>query len=307
MEHDATEQLHPDDNRRCFLKLMTLAAVSVTLPVFPSFAQWSSAKMRSRMRLGLVTYQWGRDWDLPTLISNCEKTGVLGVELRTQHDHGVEPTLTPSQRKEVKKRFADSPVVLLGYGANDAYHSPNPAILQKNIGNTKNLLHLSHDIGGSGVKVKPNAFPEGVSRARTIEQIGNSLLHLGRYAADLGQQVRLEVHGHETQELPNIKAIMDVADHPNVKVCWNSNEQDLEGAGLVHNFNLVKDRLGDTVHVRELNIGTYPYQKLMNLLVEVNYNGWVLLECRTEPSDRIAAMIEQRQLFERMLINPNQK
>lgn len=126
------------------------------------------------MRLGLVTYQWGRDWDVPTLIDKCEKTGVLGVELRTQHKHGVEPTLSPAQREEVRKRFADSTVVVLGYGANDEYHSPNPAILQKNIGNTKNLLHLSHDIGGSGVKVKPSAFPEGVSRERTIEQIGNS-------------------------------------------------------------------------------------------------------------------------------------
>ena len=38
---------------------------------------------KSEMKLGLVTYLWGRDWDLPTLIANCEKTGFLGVELRT--------------------------------------------------------------------------------------------------------------------------------------------------------------------------------------------------------------------------------
>ena len=45
------------------------------------------------MQLGLVTYQWGADWDLPTLIKNCEKTGFRGVELRTTHKHGVEPSL----------------------------------------------------------------------------------------------------------------------------------------------------------------------------------------------------------------------
>ena len=27
------------------------------------------------MQLGLVTYMWGADWDLPTLIKNCEATG----------------------------------------------------------------------------------------------------------------------------------------------------------------------------------------------------------------------------------------
>ncbi len=37
------------------------------------------------MKFGLVTYQWGKDWDLPTLISNCEKCGYEAVELRTQH------------------------------------------------------------------------------------------------------------------------------------------------------------------------------------------------------------------------------
>ena len=28
------------------------------------------------MRFSLVTYMWGADWDLPTLIANCEAAGV---------------------------------------------------------------------------------------------------------------------------------------------------------------------------------------------------------------------------------------
>ena len=42
------------------------------------------------MKLGLVTYQWAKNWDLPTFIANCEKTGLLGVELHVDHAHGVE-------------------------------------------------------------------------------------------------------------------------------------------------------------------------------------------------------------------------
>ncbi len=49
---------------------------------------------KSKMKFGLVTYMWGYDWDLPTLITNCEKTGLLGVELRTQHAHKVEINLS---------------------------------------------------------------------------------------------------------------------------------------------------------------------------------------------------------------------
>lgn len=46
------------------------------------------------MQLGLVTYMWGADWDLPTVIKNCQLTGFKGVELRSGHKHGVEPTLS---------------------------------------------------------------------------------------------------------------------------------------------------------------------------------------------------------------------
>ncbi len=253
-----------------------------------------------KMKFGLVTYLWAKDWDLPTLIANCEKTGVLGVELRTEHAHGVESSLNAQQRKEVRKRFEDSPVTLVGLGTNFAFHHVEPAALKKDIEEAKEYIKLSNDVGGSGVKVKPNDLPKNVPPEKTIEQIGKSLNELGRFAADYGQQIRLEVHG-SCSPLPTIKQIMDVADHPNVKVCWNCNPEDLTGEGLVNNFNLVKNRFGDTVHVRELNINDYPYQELMNLLVAMDYSGWILLEARTNPDDRVKALAEQRQIWEEMV------
>ncbi len=257
-------------------------------------------------RLGLVTYLWGKDWDLPTLIANCEKTGFLGVELRTRHKHGVEPGLNNAERREVKKRFADSKVTLLGPGSNECFDHPDPTRLAKSIEAAKGYIKLSRDIGGTGVKVKPNSFHKGVPREKTIEQIGKSLNIVGAYAADYGQQVRLEVHG-SCCELPTIKAIMDIADHPNVAVCWNCNDQDLNGGGLEYNFNLVKDRFGQTVHVRELNIGKYPYQELLNLFTAIDYQGWILLEARTNPKDPIKSLIEQRKIWERMVATGRRK
>ncbi len=252
------------------------------------------------MKFGLVTYLWGQDWDLPTVIANCEKTDVLGVELRTEHAHGVEATLTESQRRDVKKRFADSRVTLVGLGTNFAFHYPESDRVAKEIEGAKQYIKLAYDCGASGVKVKPNDLPKGVPYEKTIEQIGRSLNELGKFAADYHQEVRLEVHG-SCSLLPTIKAIMDVADHPNVAVCWNCNGQDLEGEGLAYNFNLVRSRFGDTAHVRELNLSDYPYQELMNLLVATNYEGWVLLEARTKPADRVQALAEQREVFEQMV------
>ena len=286
-------------SRRDFLK-SSLVFGAGSLVAGPLAKLAPSMRMLTRMRFGLVTYLWGRDWDLPTVITNCERTGVLGVELRTEHAHGVESNLSAAQRREVKKRFGDSPVVLLGPGTNFAFHHADASRLRKDIDGAKEYIKLSRDCGGSGVKVKPNDLPKNVSQEKTIEQIGKSLNELGRFGADYGQMIRLEVHG-ACSPLPIIKKIMDVADHPNVGVCWNCNGQDVQGEGLEYNFNLVKDRFGDTVHVRELNIGDYPYQELMNLFVAMDYDGWILLEARTNPGDRVAALAEQREVFEKMV------
>ena len=286
-------------SRKEFIKNVSLLS---SLAFVPGFKFPTSSKVvTNQMKLGFVTYLWGKDWDVPTIIKNLATAKIYGVELRVEHAHGVTTELSKHERELIKKQFADSPVQVLGMGTNQKFDYPDQDKLKRSIEKTKEFIKLSHDIGGSGVKVKPNGFHKDVPHEKTLEQIGKSLNEVGKFAADYGQKIRLEVHGKGTQQLPNIKSIMDVATNPSVGVCWNSNDTDLDGKGLEYNFNLVKNRLGDTVHVRELNIGNYPYQKLMSMLVDMNYNGWVLLECRTDPEDKVKALIERRKVFENMI------
>ncbi len=287
-----------NQSRRNFLQKSIVAGAGLSL--INPFSAFAMAK-KPDMKLGLVTYQWGKDWDLPTLIANCEKTGFLGVELRTQHAHGVETSLSAGERAEVKKRFADSPVTCVGYGSNFEYHSTDQAAVKENIEGTKAYLKLCKEIGATGIKVKPNGIPEEVSKEKTIAQIAASLNEVGRYASDLGQLIRVEVHGNVSQEIPNMKAIFEQVTEKSVTMCWNCNDQDLLDPGLEANFHSVKKWFGDTVHIRELNVGEYPYQQLMNLFSEINYKGWILLEARTKPEDRIVAMKEQLEVFNGMV------
>lgn len=258
---------------------------------------------RPKMKFGLVTYQWGKDWDLPTLISNCEKAGFKGVELRTQHAHGVETSLSALQRTEVKKRFADSSVFCVGYGSNFEYHSPDPKILRENIEQTKEYIKLCKDIGAPGIKVKPNNLPKEIPREKTIAQIATSLNEVGKFARDLGQLVRVEIHGTLTQEIPNIRAIFEQVTEPNVKMCWNSNDPDLNPPGLEANFKSVAKWIGDTTHIRGIKISDYPYDQLFSLLNGIKYKGWILVEASTTPDDKMAAMKEQVALFNEMMAN----
>lgn len=135
-------------DRRTFLKeTALLAGASLISPL--SFADEPATK-KSPIKLGLVTYLWGKDWDVPTLIKNCADTGLQGVELRVDHAHGVMPELNATQRAEVRKRFADSPVQLVGLGTNQQFDFMEQGKLEASIERTKEFIRLSADVGGSG-------------------------------------------------------------------------------------------------------------------------------------------------------------
>lgn len=250
------------------------------------------------MKLGLVTYRLAEKWDVDTIIAKCTRNRFEGVELRTTHAHGVEVSLSKAQRGEVRRKFADSPVAIAGLGSAFEYHSPDPAEVRRQIEATKEYARLAADIGCPGIKVRPNglAVKQGVPEEKTLEQIGRSLRECAAFAADLGVQVRMEVHGPETCRVPRMRRIMDAADHPNAYVCWNSNESDLLDGGFDAAFNLLKDRIG-LVHMRDLCAPGYPWRLLIRRLHEIGYQGFCLSEVQpNEDPDRI--MLFTRELFD---------
>jgi len=264
------------NTRRDFLKqaaMITACFGSVRLCPASVFA----AEEPKKMKLGLVTYQWGRDWDLPTLIANCEKARISGVELRVEHAHAVTPELSKEERKAVAKRFADSAVTLVSLGTTFEFHSPDPQTLRKHIEGSMEYVLLSKDCGATGIKVRPNDLPKEVEKEKTIAQIARSLSELGRFAAEHGQEIRIEVHGGCAQ-IPVMKSIIDQVPEKSVGLCWNCNTQDLEGPGLKVNFESVKKRFSGVVHIRDLASTSYPTRELFDLLRAENYGGYLLIE-----------------------------
>ena len=140
------------------------------------------------------------------------------------------------------------------------------------------------------------------TRAAFVAKTGSynkcaALNGLGHVAADLGQEVRLEVHG-QCAPPPRIARILEAADHSSVKVCWNSNAQDLDGEGLAAHFELLRPWFGDTAHVRRLDFDGYPTRDLVGLMKASGYDGWVLLEQGGQPpADLVAALRDQRERF----------
>jgi len=236
------------------------------------------------LKLGLVTYNLAKDWDIPTIIQRCGATGFEAVELRTTHAHGVEPTLAKAEREAVKRQFADSPVRLLSLGTTCEYHAIDKAEVRRNIEETKEFVKLAADVGAVGVKVRPNGLQEaaGVPVEKTLKQIGLALLECGEFAKDYGMGVWLEVHGRGTNDPRCIRSIMETANHESVGVCWNSNLADVENGSVKANFTLLKDWIRN-VHINELYLESYPWRELFTLLKESGYRGYTLAEIPSNP------------------------
>ena len=231
------------------------------------------------MRLGMVTYNMGKDMDCPRLIAFCKEVGLEGVELRTTHAHGVELELSKAQRADVRKIFEDSGIAIAGLGSVYEYHSKDPQEVRRNVEGSKAYAQLAADVGAPGIKVRPNRLFPDEDPDVTCERIGRAMGEVAIFAADLGVEVRMEVHGGGGSSDPaNIRKMILAADHPNALVCWNSNtgEQDAQGS-IKSNFDLLKEYIS-LVHITDIGIYQYPWQELFDLLKSIDYRGFCLAE-----------------------------
>ena len=223
-------------------------------------------------RLGIVTYNIAKDWDLPSILSRLERLGYEGVELRTTHKHGVEVDLNADQRKEVRKRFDDSAVELAGLGSAFEFQSPDPAVVQKNIDGTKQYVRPGPRRRRSRREGPPQRTPLGRDAGGpfTAESATLSTKSVRTPPASAFKFV-----WRSTDPAPRngrgSPRILDAADHPNVVACWNSNPADVTKAGTIApNYGLVAGRIGE-VHLRDLTDEKYPWRELFRLLATFGF------------------------------------
>lgn len=270
-----------DTSRRNFLA----SAAAMALASRADAGQQPAAQTEHplRFKLGIVTYNIAANWDLPTLLRICRAVGLSPVELRTTHRHGVEPSLNAQQRRDVRQRFADANIDIWGSGTVCEFHAADQQVVRTNIETCKRFIQLVADIGGKGVKVRPNGLPRGVETARTLAQIGRALKECGQAAADANVEIWVEVHGAGTAHPPHIRTMMQEADHPRVGVTWNSNATDVVNGSVAEYFRLLRPWL-KSCHINELHNG-YPYRELFRLMRETDYDRVTLCEIQGMPDE----------------------
>jgi sugar phosphate isomerase/epimerase len=237
------------------------------------------------MKLGLLTYNIAREWDLDTLLSKAKELGFEGVELRVDRDHahGVEVNLTSPQRKEVAQKMADSGLTNCGLGSGCRYDSPEKSKLSENVEHTKALLQLTADLGGAGLKVFGNNFHEdqGISKEATVAQVGKAVKECAQTANDLGVELRFEMHGDFNPPEHCLK-VLELADEPSVSLIYNSDPRDVVDGSVAGTIAKVR-KFVTHIHMHDMVDPRYPYQEMLGIFRDSGFEGFAVAEIADSP------------------------
>ena len=66
-------------------------------------------------------------------------------------------------------------------------------------------------------------------------------------------------------------------------------------------MRILPSRLAHTLHMRDPRKPEFPYQLQWDLLIDNGWQGWCLVEETTKVPDRLQALIEVRQTWEKQI------
>jgi len=229
------------------------------------------------MKLSIMTYQIAKDWDLETYLDVAATTGCAGVEFRVElgYKHGVELERTPEERQAIKETCAQAGIDVACIATGCRFHFPEPEKRAQQVALAKQYVQLAADLGSSRIRVFGNDLPADVEKRRVVGFVGNSLREIAEFAAPLGVDVLLEMHG-DFNDWRTAQVAAKWANHAGVGIIYNCDMRDLVDGSVKECFEGVHHLIRH-VHFHSL-LADYPYKELLQLLKDDGYDGFLSAE-----------------------------
>jgi len=235
------------------------------------------------MKLGLLTFQLGKDMELSRLLEVVAANGIPGIEFRAEigHKHGVELEATPKERAAIRKRCEDAGVAICGIGTSCRFQSLAEPERRANVDRGRRFLDLARDVGAPRIRVFGDRF-EGNDEGVVVNNVGECLGRLGEHAAEVGVDACLEMHGDFYKWQHVLKAVQ-IANHPRIGIVHNCDPREAKDGPIRDSIGQVKDHIRH-VHIHDIESTSYPYREFFGIMKAAGYDGFLSLEC-DESSD----------------------
>ena len=231
-------------------------------------------------------------WTLEEVLDQAAAFGYAGVELRGllgQNDLTLVPELNDDP-EAVKAHFAQRGVELVCLGTSAHFAAPEPDDRQANMTLARDHVELAARLGCPLVRVSSGDAPRGSALAAALTRAGRALAELGPFAAARGVTVVVENEG-ELGRSENLWFLLDAADHPAVRGCWNAVHGLCTGdrptvsvprlgkrLGMIHPCDARVNAGGRVESYVPPGTGEVEFERLINLLRGTGYDGYLVFE-----------------------------
>lgn len=254
------------------------------------------------MKLSLDTYSICQEMSLEHLIDLLVSSRFEAVEFRCEagQAHGVELEAGSARRRELRQRIEQAGLAVSVLSTSQRFESPDPSVRAAAVERSKRFVELANDMGATGIRVFGNDFPQGVAREEVVRYVGESLREIGEFAEGSEVTVLLEMHGQFYYWEYALGAVQ-VADHPQVAINYNSDPRDLVDGSLAYTLNKVIERIKH-VHLHDLSDDTFPYLELLRALVTNDYARFLSLELGYSGGDPDSVIRLSAALYRALLV-----
>ena len=238
------------------------------------------------MKWSLNTYRTGQEWDLDYLIDLVGRTGYHGIEFLMDFDqrHGLEWD-TPRERwDEIGDKMKTAGLAVASLTSCQKFDSPEREERDQSVRRVERVIDMADFFGCRHVRVLGDKFADE-TRGEVVENVGQCLGVLGRYAQPYGIAVSIEMHGSFTSPDAALEAVQ-IAGEANVGLVFNCVWPEVTSAtvGAFHERIAPHVTMVHTHRVEEpQQIGFY--RSMFTKLREIGFEGYISNECAYEGPD----------------------
>ncbi len=157
---------------------------------------------------------------LDQVLATAKRFGYDAVEPRldAKHAHGIEADLTRAQRRDIRKKVADSGIFLSCLATSHSYANPETA--RQQVAETVRKMTLAADVGAPCLRVFGGKIPVGIGRRQAQDSLVDALRTAAREGRETGVVLCLETHD-DWCDPDDVAEVVKRVGLPNVGVNWD--------------------------------------------------------------------------------------
>ena len=291
-----------DESRRTFLKTVGAAAVVAGLPASASAIDPIKRRGGPQMKLSLAAYSFRKyltdyrrggagaqkgTMTLDDFVDLCAEYGIPGTEPTSYY---VPEPMPDGYLQRLRRRALLAGLTVSGTAIGNTFTHPPGAERDREIAYTKRWIDRAADMGAPTIRIFAGNLQKGTSETQARQWTIDAIRECCDYAGRKGIILALENHGGIVTTADQLLAIVREIDSEWFGVNWDSGNfrsadayAELAAIAPYAVTAQIKTKIGSPDGSKPADLA-----RVVKILSDANYRGWVALEYEDEEEPKVA-------------------